>query len=111
MSDPIVETSCGKIQGQVRGDLSVFRGIPFAAPPVNERRWLPPEPLESWTGVRAADSFGPICPQLQEPSAIFTVARPEPNMNEDCLYLNVTSPGIDDEKRPVMVWMNSMMMP
>ena len=54
MSDHIVETSYGKIQGQVRSDLHVFRGIPFAAPPVGERRWLAPEPPESWAGVRAA---------------------------------------------------------
>jgi para-nitrobenzyl esterase len=106
MSDPIVETSNGKIQGQLRGDLRVFRGIPFAAPPVGERRWLPPEPPGPWTGVRAADSFGPICPQLPERSAIFTARGPAPMMNEDCLYLNVTSPGIDDEKRPVLFWIH-----
>ena len=106
MSDPIVETGYGKIQGQIRSNLRVFRGIPFAAPPVGERRWLAPEPPESWAGVRAADSFGPVCPQLQEPSSIFTDMGPAPNMNEDCLYLNVTRPDSDEEKRPVMVWIH-----
>lgn len=106
MSDPIVETRYGKIQGQEKDGLHVFRGIPFAAPPVGERRWLPPQPPEPWTGVRAADSFGQICPQLQEPSTFFAARGPAPKMDEDCLYLNVTSPGIDHKKRPVMVWIH-----
>jgi para-nitrobenzyl esterase len=106
MTEPIVETESGKVKGKISDHLNVFKGIPFAAQPVGERRWLPPEPAEHWTGVRAADSFGPICPQLQEPSAVFTRAGPPPVMNEDCLYLNVTSPDLAGEKRPVMVWIH-----
>lgn len=106
MSEPIVETRCGKIQGQVREDLKVFRGIPYAAPPKGARRWLPPEPMEDWTGIRIADTFGAICPQLEEPSSVFMSRGPAPKMDEDCLYLNITSPDLDKEKRPVMVWIH-----
>ena len=106
MSDPIVETNYGKIQGQVRENLKIFKGIPYAAPPAGKRRWLPPKSMEPWAGIRMADSFGAICPQLREQSSVFTATAPEQKMDEDCLYLNITSPGLDKEKRPVMVWIH-----
>jgi len=106
MDGPIVETSYGKIQGQVKEDIVIFKGIPYAIPPVDARRWLPPEPIKYWTGIRKADTFGAICPQLQEPSSVFMSRGPSPKMDEDCLYLNITSPGLDKKKRPVMVWIH-----
>jgi para-nitrobenzyl esterase len=96
--------------------LTVFRGIPFAAPPTGERRWRPPAPHEPRQGVQDASQFGPACPQLQgNPEFYRFVAerfgaspdRVEPlrDISEDCLYLNVWTkhPG-QGEKRPVMVW-------
>lgn len=110
----VVETTCGKLKGFEENGIKVFKGIPFAAPPVGERRWLAPEPVVPWEGVRDAASYGSTAPQLvAEPvTAIhkaFVAAtgreKPQP-MDEDCLYLNVWTPGLDDAKRPVMVWIH-----
>jgi para-nitrobenzyl esterase len=76
----LVCTDSGQLQGAVEGDLRAFRGIPFAAPPVGDLRWRPPEPPASWTGVRDATYFGNVCPQYN---------GPQPLGNEDCLTLNV----------------------
>lgn len=104
----VVETRCGKVEGIERDGVLHFRAIPFAAPPVDERRWRPPAPPESWTGVRPAGSFGPIAPQ--GPSAVSTLfgtAVEPPEMSEaDCLHLNVTTSGVDDGRRPVLVWIH-----
>lgn len=105
----IVETSAGKVEGLEQDRLKVFKGIPYAAPPIGDRRWLPPQPLEAWTGVRQAQSFGKVAPQnpsAPEVAALFPgfdIAGPQ---SEDCLYLNVWSPGLDDARRPVMVWIH-----
>ena len=78
--------------------ISVFRGVPFAAPPVGRLRWRAPQPPAPWTGVRKADRFGPVCPQETRPGD--TAA-----MSENCLYLNVwTGASSAAEKRPVLVW-------
>jgi para-nitrobenzyl esterase len=76
----VVCTQYGQVQGEVAGNFRAFRGIPFAAPPVGELRWRPPEPPDSWTGVRDATAFGNVCPQSN---------GREPLGNEDCLTLNV----------------------
>lgn len=79
--------------------VTVFKGVPYAAPPVGELRWRPPHPAVSWTGVRKADRFGDICPSLRNPAS-------EP-MSEDCLYVNVwTGASSSKERRPVMVWIH-----
>jgi para-nitrobenzyl esterase len=100
----IVQTTSGELEGVFERGLYTFKGVPYAAPPVGEWRWLPPQPLKSWRGVRSAKAFGPIAPQnvlpfpgLKEP--------PEPQ-SEDCLFLNIFSPGLDDARRPVMVWIH-----
>ena len=83
----------------------MFRGIPFAAPPTGANRFRPPQEVEAWTGARDATEFGPIAPQLPSPLEQILGSR-ELEMSEDCLYLNVWTPGLDDARRPVMVWIH-----
>lgn len=102
----IVNTKQGKIQGLKNNNLFVFKGIPFAKPPVGNLRWMPPQPAASWKGVRPAGDYGTIAPQKLMPAGgPIAVGTSEPQ-SEDCLYLNVYSTGLDDKKRPVMVWIH-----
>ena len=85
----------GILKGTQEGNLTVYRGIPFAAPPVAERRWRPPQRPAKWDGVRPADKFAPQCIQAGDAQS----------MSEDCLYLNVWSPAKSAHDRiPVLVW-------
>jgi para-nitrobenzyl esterase len=85
----------GVLQGTVEDGLSVYKGIPFATPPVGDLRWRAPQPAAKWEGVRNADKFAPQCVQGGPPSS----------MSEDCLYLNVWSPAKSPSaKVPVLVW-------
>jgi para-nitrobenzyl esterase len=97
-----VKVEGGLVEGVAEDGLMVFKGIPFAAPPVGELRWKPPMPVISWEGVRQANEFAPQCPQSQ-----FMPGAPEPLSSEDCLYLNIWTPAASgDEKLPVMVWIH-----
>ena len=82
-----------------------FKGIPYAAAPVGPLRFAPPERPPAWGGVRPATEYGPIAPQLRGPLDRFmgTDGRP---ISEDCLTLNVWTPGCDDARRPVLVWIH-----
>jgi para-nitrobenzyl esterase len=100
----IVETTCGKLEGLFEKDLYAFKGIPYAAPPVGDLRWLPPQPPVTWPGVRSAKTYGPIAPQEASVLPILPAAL-EPQ-SEDCLFLNVFTPGLDNRRRPVMVWIH-----
>jgi len=102
----VVETTAGTVEGDERRGLYVFRGIPYAAPPVSERRWLPPEPAEPWSGVREARSSSAIAPQNVAQQGILSQFRVEEPQSEDCLYLNIWTPGCDDARRPVLVWIH-----
>jgi para-nitrobenzyl esterase len=86
-------------------EISTFKGLPFAKPPVGERRWRAPEPPESWDGVRDATKFAPSCPQDSGGDiAMFGLPDDAPK-SEDCLYLDVwTGAQTGAERRPVMVW-------
>jgi para-nitrobenzyl esterase len=87
--------------------MRVFKGIPFAAPPVGPLRWRPPQPVRSWNGVRQADQFSARCVQPDEAAAgrQGVTAATAPPMSEDCLYLNVwTDAASASERRPVIVW-------
>lgn len=105
-------TENGAVRGVAAADpkVTVFRGIPFAQPPVGELRWRAPQPAQNWSGVRMCDNFGP--PSMQEEpkdeNAFYTkefYVAPDVPMSEDCLYLNVWTPAKSaDEKLPVMVW-------
>ena len=80
-----VKLAGGQVEGTVESGLTVYRGIPFAAPPLGELRWKPPQPAASWQGVRTADKFAPGCMQSMGPP-------PPSGLSEDCLYLNVWTP-------------------
>lgn len=103
--DPIVETTHGKIRGLREGGLSIFRGIPFAAPPVGPLRFRAPEPAAPWAGVRDATRFGPSAPQRPVPFDFLDGMDVGPT-DEDCLTLNVTTPAADGARRPVLVWIH-----
>jgi para-nitrobenzyl esterase len=87
----------------------VFKGIPFAAPPVGPLRWKAPQPPSRWQGVRAADKFSAMCAQLERSGLTLglptSVGLGEPS--EDCLYLNIWTTGTSSaQRRPVMVWIH-----
>ncbi|HZZ40436.1 MAG TPA: carboxylesterase/lipase family protein [Acidobacteriaceae bacterium] len=99
-----VKTEKGKIQGMLSGDgqVRIFLGIPFAAPPAGPLRWKPPQPEEKWKGVREATQFGDRCMQ---PDIYHDMHYRDPGESEDCLNLNVWTPAKDQHaKLPVMVW-------
>jgi len=100
----IIETKDGQLEGVFERNLYIFKGVPYATPPVEEFRWLPPQPLKPWQGIRSATSYGAIGPQTVMPFPGMS-GRPEPQ-SEDCLFLNVFSPGLDNGRRPVMVWIH-----
>lgn len=103
----LVRTKSGKIEGIYEDQQYAFKGIPYAAPPVGTLRWRPPQLAEPWTGVRPAKAFGTIAPQNPLPGAAMmeSLAIHDPQ-DEDCLYLNIWTPGLDDARRPVMVWIH-----
>lgn len=83
--ETIVKTNAGKIEGYQRGGLCVFKGIPYAASPVGERRRLPPEPVEPWSGVRQTQSYVTIAPQNPDETLIIEPMPPEPLCVKWCL--------------------------
>jgi len=102
----LVKVDTGQLQGVEADGVISFKGIPFAAPPVGELRWRPPQPTPKWTGVRQAAEFGPSCMQGRgfgpPPGAGAPVAQ---GPSEDCLYLNVWRPAdLAARNLPVMVW-------
>ena len=103
LGGPFVRTTEGPVQGLVKDGVSEFLGIPFAAPPVGELRWKPPEPRAAWTQTLDATTFANTCPQITE---LGVFAGPV-SVNEDCIYLNVFTtnlgPPRGTSKRPVLV--------
>jgi para-nitrobenzyl esterase len=91
LNGPIVKVAQGKVQGFIANDVAVFRGLPFAAPPVGDLRWRAPKPPAKWSDVRPGNVFSATCAQA-----------------EDCLYLNVYQPADTKKaaKLPVMVWIH-----
>jgi len=102
----IATTHRGKIRGVVQDGIRVFKGVPYGAPTDGNNRFRAPRPVPAWTGVRDALGFGPNCPQpASVPSSLTASWTRETAMAEDCLTLNIWTPGLRDQrKRPVMVW-------
>ncbi len=97
-----MKVESGKVRGLVSGGLEIFKGIPYAAPPVGNLRWRAPQPVAPWKGVRAATNYGHDCMQLPFPNDAAPL-RTQPS--EDCLYLNVWAPRQRNGRSlPVMVW-------
>ncbi|KAE8622295.1 hypothetical protein XENTR_v10005182 [Xenopus tropicalis] len=112
---PIVPTNYGKIRGtrtplpiEILGPVEQYLGVPYASPPTGERRFQPPEPPSSWTGIKNATQFAPVCPQFLDERSLLndmlpiwftanldTVVSYVQDQNEDCLYLNIYVPTED----------------
>lgn len=105
MAEPAkAKLDSGIVTGEVESGVSIFRGIPFAAPPVGPLRWTPPQPVKPWSGERAANANGAACQQTVIRFGNVSLAG-EGAISEDCLYLNVFAPS-NAKKAPVMVWIH-----
>lgn len=111
-SAPVVDTTAGKLRGQRANGVAVFKGIRYGEPPTGAGRFAAPRPAASWSGVKDALAFGHAAPQgnsmePEGPSPMgFSLQGENATFSEDCLYLNVWTPGLDNAKRPVMVWLH-----
>lgn len=110
--DPVVvATSGGSVRGVEADGIRTWRGLPYAAPPVGELRWRPPQPAPVWDDVRESEAFGPACLQPAEYVYGDRVLKARTRSSEDCLYLNVSAPAAGtttdaDEGLPVIVWLH-----
>jgi para-nitrobenzyl esterase len=101
----IADTTSGKVAGRQSHDILLFAGVPFAAPPVGELRFRAPVPHPGWNDVRDATRFGQVAVQVGDSLGAIGAA-PAPDWSEDCLFLNIQTPALDDARRPVMVWIH-----
>lgn len=100
---PTVTVESGSLEGSTEYGMNVFKNIPYAAPPVGDLRWRPPQPAASWAGIRDASKFGDSCPQPYLKNESKGLGLPG---NEDCLKLNVFTPQKPAKDLPVMVWIH-----
>ncbi len=102
----VVTIADGSLRGSIESGAAIFRGIPYAVPPVGKLRWRPPQPPSRWAGERDTTKFGPACPQ--SPNSPVMMVGPVGASSEDCLTLNVWKPAdaAAGAKLPVMVWIH-----
>ncbi|WP_414463666.1 carboxylesterase family protein [Hyphomicrobium sp. B1] len=99
----MVKTAEGKVRGLTENGVNIFKGIPYAAPPVGKLRWMPPQPVKRWKGQLDATHYANTCPQV---TTLGAFAGPT-SANEDCLYLNVFATNKNNnKKKPVIVWIH-----
>ncbi|MBY8986040.1 MAG: carboxylesterase/lipase family protein [Candidatus Lokiarchaeota archaeon] len=101
--DVIVEINNGKIRGYEGDDVKIFKGIPYAEPPIGELRLNTPKPKEPWNGMLDASEYRSVAPQ---PLPVTDFFPPPPQSEEECLNLNIWTPGCDTMKRPVLFWIH-----
>ena len=102
----IVQTTGGRVHGSSEDGLSVYRGIPYAAPPVGDLRFRVARPHPGWDDVLDCEAFRPIAPQIPNEALDAMIGAAPQKQSEDCLFLNIWTPGTDDAARPVMVWIH-----
>src|SRR5690349_19647690 len=95
---PVVKTSKGQLRGLKENGVLVFKGVPYAGPSEGANRFKPPTKLEPWTGVRDATQYGPQAIQNRDPNSLPGSATGVPS-SENCQFLNVWTPGVQDGKR------------
>jgi para-nitrobenzyl esterase len=105
---PVIKTENGLVSGIKAGEIAIFKGIPFAAPPVENLRWKAPQPVKNWTGVLKCEKFS-ASPMQRNPVPFMMWTEefitPPDNLSEDCLYLNIWTPFKSaKDKLPVLVW-------
>jgi para-nitrobenzyl esterase len=101
---PVVNAPAGAVEGEAHGRVLVFKGLPYALPPIGAARWKPPVAMPAWSDVREATRFGPACVQPQSRSGSIYAEKYDA-MSEDCLFLNVWSPQ-GARRAPVLVWIH-----
>ena len=99
----VIELKFGKLQGYINEEISIFKGIPYAEPPVDELRLRAPIIKNSWDGILESIKYRPVAPQ---PPPYRRDFPPPPQSEADCLNLNIWTPGCDEETRPVMFWIH-----
>lgn len=110
-SSPVVETTCGKVRGYSSRGILTFKGIPYAASTAGANRFMPPAKPAPWAGLRSSMYYGQVSPQgaragWKNDEESFMFEWDDGQFGEDCLRVNVWTPGADNRKRPVMVWLH-----